>query len=49
MDLEITLFVNSNFDVKSKDTKNKIKNIIESIIDNGFNDKKLFNFHKTKK
>lgn len=49
MDLEITLFVNSYFDVKSKDTKNKIKNILESIIDNSFNDKKLFNFHKTKK
>ena len=49
MDLEITLFVNSHFDVKSKDTKNKIKNILESVIDNSFSDKKLFNFHKTKK
>ena len=35
--------------LKTKDIKNSIKNILESIIDEGLNDKKLFNFNKSKK
>lgn len=49
MNLEVTLFVNEYFDVKSKDTKKSIKNITENIIDNCLSDKNLFNFNKTKK
>jgi hypothetical protein len=49
MNLEITLYVNKQFDIKTKDIKNSIKNILESIIDEGLNDKKLFNFNKSKK
>lgn len=49
MNLEITLYVNKHFDVKTKDTKNMVKNILETIVDNGLTDKKLFNFNKCKK
>ena len=49
MNLEITLYVDKQFDVKSKETKNSIKDIIETIIDNGLTDTKLFNFNKSKK
>jgi hypothetical protein len=49
MNLEITLYVENFFDVKSKDTKESIKKIIELIIDDGLNNKNLFNFFKNKK
>ncbi len=49
MNLEVTLYVDSFFDVKSKDTKNTMKNVIETIIDNSLSDKNLFNFYKNKK
>jgi len=49
MNLEITLYVDKQFDVKSKDVKNNIKDIIYHIIEEGLSDKKLFNFYKTKK
>jgi hypothetical protein len=49
MNLEITLYVNKQFDVKSKDVKNNIKDILMNVIDNGLIDKKLFNFYKSKK
>jgi hypothetical protein len=49
MDLDITLFVDKQFDVKSKEVKNIIKSIIENIIDISLTDKNLFNFNKTKK
>lgn len=49
MNLEVTLYVDSLFDVKSKDIKNLIKNLIIEIIETGLNNEKLFNFHKTKK
>jgi hypothetical protein len=49
MNLEVTLYVNEQFDVKSKEIKNFVKNLTETIIDRGLTDKKLFNFHKTKK
>ena len=49
MNMEITLYVNKQFDVKSKEIKNNIKEILISIIEDGLGDKKLFNFNKSKK
>ena len=49
MNLEITLYVNDQFDIKSKDVKLIINDLFEHIIDEGLSDKKLFNFYKTKK
>ncbi len=49
MNLEVTLYVDKSFDVKSKSTKTMVKNIIENVIDNGLTDKNLFNFNKNKK
>ena len=49
MNLEITLYVEKQFDVKSKEIKNTIKNLLEDVIDDSLIDKKLFNFHKSKK
>ena len=49
MNLEITLYVDKQFDVKSKDIKNNIKDILSSVIEEGLSDKNLFNFYKTKK
>lgn len=48
MNLEITLYVNEFFDVKSKPVKTEIKTFIERIIDDDLIDKDLFNFHKNK-
>lgn len=49
MNLEITLYVEKQFDVRSKDIKTLITNIIETVVDNGLSNKKLYNFHKSKK
>jgi hypothetical protein len=49
MNLEITLYVDRQFDVKSKEIKNNIKDVLINVIDKGLNDKKLFNFYKSKK
>jgi hypothetical protein len=49
MNLEITLYVNDQFDIKSKDVKNILKDLFENVIDEGISDKKLFNFYKSKK
>ncbi len=49
MNLEVTLYVEKQFDVKSKEMKINIKNILELIIEKGLSDKNLFNFHKSKK
>lgn len=48
MNLEITLFVNEYFDIKNKDVKNEIKDIIIEVVEECLIDKSLFNFHKTK-
>lgn len=48
MNLEVTLFVNHQFDIKSKETKEYIKRVIINIIDNSLTNKNLFNFYKTK-
>jgi len=44
MNLEITLYVEKQFDVRSKEIKTLITDIIETVIDNGLSNKKLFNF-----
>lgn len=49
MNLEITLYVDKQFDVKSKEIKNYIKDLLYSIVEDGLSDKKLFNFFKSKK
>jgi hypothetical protein len=49
MNLEITLYVEHFFDVKSKDVKKTIKETIETVIDKGLTNKNLFNFYKNKK
>ena len=49
MNLEVTLYIDKVFDVKSKSTKTMVRDIIENLIDNGLTDKNLFNFNKNKK
>ena len=49
MNLEVTLYVDKQFDVKSKETKNNIKDILLTVIEEGLSNKKLFNFYKSKK
>jgi hypothetical protein len=49
MNLEITLYVDSFFDVKTKSSKLMVKSIIETIIEDGLSNKNLFNFNKNKK
>jgi hypothetical protein len=49
MNLEITLYVDKQFDVKSKEIKTILKDLFESTIEGGLSDKKLFNFYKSKK
>ena len=49
MNLEVTLYVNNQFDIKSKDVKIIINDLFEHIVDEGLSDKKLFNFNKSKK
>ena len=49
MNLEITLYVDNQFDVKSKEIKSNVKDILIYIIEDGLSDKKLFNFYKSKK
>ncbi len=48
MDLEITLYVNEYFDVRSKDIKQLINDITTDIIDNTLTNKNLFIFFETK-
>jgi hypothetical protein len=49
MNLEVTLYVDNQFDVKSKEIKSNVKDILIYIIEDGLSDKKLFNFYKSKK
>jgi hypothetical protein len=49
MNLEITLYVDKFFDVKSKHIKSSIKDVVISIIDNSLSNKNLFNFYQKKK
>jgi len=49
MNLEVTLYVEKQFDVRSKEIKNIISDITERVINECLADKKLFNFNKSKK
>ena len=49
MNLEVTLYVNEQFDVKSKNIKLLLKDLIISIVEDGLIDKNLYNFYKSKK
>ena len=49
MNLEITLYVNNKFDVKSKEIKKMVSDICVTIINECLTDKNLFNFNRTKK
>lgn len=49
LNLEITLFSQKSFDIRSKEVKNIIKSLTEDIVDLDLCDKILFNFHKNKK
>lgn len=49
MNLEITLYVDNQFDVKSKEVRNFVKHLSENVIDLNLTEKKLFNFNKSKK
>jgi hypothetical protein len=49
MNLEITLYVEKVFDIKTKQSKVMVKDIIEKIISEGLCNKNLFNFHTEKK
>jgi len=48
MDLEITLYVEKFFDVRSKEVRNIISNLSESIVDTVLTDETLFNFFEKK-
>lgn len=48
MNLEVTLFVENYFDVRSSEIKNLIKTLSQTLIDDCLADKSLFNFNKTK-
>ena len=49
LNLEITLFTQKYFDIRSKELRCIIKNLIKDIIDSDLNNKILFNFSKNKK
>lgn len=49
MNLEVTLYVENQFDVKSKQVKSLVKGIIQDIINNSLTNKNLFNFYTNKK
>jgi hypothetical protein len=48
MDLEITLYVEKYFDVRSKEIKQIVTDLSESLINNVLTDETLFNFNETK-
>ncbi len=48
MNLQITLFTEKNFDIKSDEIKTYLNNLLKNIINNDLIDKNLFIFHKTK-
>jgi len=49
MNLEVTLYVEKQFDIKTKQSKSMLREIIEEIIYKGLSDKNLFNFSTQKK
>lgn len=49
MNLEVTLYVLEQINIKDKDIKLSMENLIKGIIDTCLTDEMLFNFHKNKK
>jgi len=49
LNLEITLFTQKAFDIRSKELKSFIYKLTEDIVDIDLSDKILFNFHRNKK
>lgn len=49
INLEITLFTQKHFDIRTKELKCVIKSLIKDIIDSDLDNKILFNFSKNKK
>lgn len=49
MNLEVTLYVLEQINIKDKDLKVNMEILIKEIIDTCLNDEMLFNFHKKKK
>jgi uncharacterized protein YaiL (DUF2058 family) len=49
INLEITLFTQKHFDIRTKELKITIKKLIEDVIDSDLDNKNLFNFSKNKK
>ena len=49
LNLEITLFVQEHFDIRSKELRHLVKNLTKDIIDHDMSNKILFNFFKNKK
>jgi len=49
INLEITLFTQKHFDIRTKELKNIIKTLVEDIINSDLDNKNLFNFSKNKK
>lgn len=48
MDLEITLYVDKYFDIKSKEVKEIVTDLSVGIVNSTLTDETLFNFYKTK-
>lgn len=48
MDLEITLYVDKHFDIKSKEVKEIVTDLSVGIVNSTLTDETLFNFYKTK-
>lgn len=49
LNIEITLFTEKHFDIKSKEIKSLMNDLVRDIIDIDLEDKILFNFYKNKK
>jgi hypothetical protein len=49
MNLEVTLYVDRELEIRSADTKQFMKKILKKMVDETLNNKSLYNFHKTKK
>jgi hypothetical protein len=49
LNLEITLFTQKYFDIRSKELKSIIKNLIKDVIDSDLDNRILFNFSRNKK
>jgi len=49
INLEMTLFTQKHFDIRTKELKNIIKTLVEDVINSDLDNKNLFNFSKNKK